>query len=98
MHEEDAGTAWKHVEYRNGHNEIRRMRRLVISFVCTIANYDYGFAYHLYQDGMISGEVKLTGIISTNIYVGEDGPRPAYGQLVAPGLNGWVYGGWCIRD
>lgn len=88
MHEEDAGTAWKHVEYRNGHNEIRRMRRLVVSFVCTIANYDYGFAYHLYQDGMISGEVKLTGIISTNIYVGEDGPRPAYGQLVAPGLNG----------
>ncbi len=40
MHEEDAGTAWKHVEYRNGHNEIRRMRRLVVSFVCTIANYD----------------------------------------------------------
>ena len=49
MHEEDAGMAWKHVEYRTGHSEVRRMRRLVISFVATIANYEYGFAWHLYQ-------------------------------------------------
>ena len=39
MHEEDAGMAWKHVEYRTGHSEVRRMRRLVVSFVATIANY-----------------------------------------------------------
>ncbi len=39
MHEEDAGTAWKHVEYRTGHSETRRMRRLVLSFFPTIANY-----------------------------------------------------------
>ena len=49
MHEEDAGMAWKHVEYRTGHSEVRRMRRLVVSFVATIANYEYGFAWHLYQ-------------------------------------------------
>jgi hypothetical protein len=24
MHEEDAGVLWKHVEYRNGHSEVRR--------------------------------------------------------------------------
>ncbi len=33
LHEEDAGLLWKHVEYRNGQNEVRRSRRLVISMV-----------------------------------------------------------------
>ena len=42
LHEEDAGMAWKHLEYRNGHAEVRRARRLVISFISTIANYEYG--------------------------------------------------------
>ena len=28
MHEEDQGLLWKHVEYRNAHNESRRYVRL----------------------------------------------------------------------
>ena len=43
MHEEDTSTAWKHVEYRNGKNDMRRGRRLVLQFVATVANYDYIF-------------------------------------------------------
>lgn len=43
MHEEDTSTAWKHVEYRNGRNDMRRGRRLVLQFVATVANYDYIF-------------------------------------------------------
>lgn len=43
MHEEDTSTAWKHVEYRNGSNDMRRGRRLVLQFVATVANYDYIF-------------------------------------------------------
>ena len=43
MHEEDTSTAWKHVEYRNGRNDMRRGRRLAMQFVATIANYDYIF-------------------------------------------------------
>lgn len=43
MHEEDYGTLWKHYEFRTGVFEMRRSRRLVISFFCTVANYDYGF-------------------------------------------------------
>lgn len=39
MHEEDAGLLWKHVEYRNGHNEARRARELVISSIATVVNY-----------------------------------------------------------
>jgi hypothetical protein len=36
MHEEDAGLLWKHVDYRTGHSESRRSRRLVISFIATV--------------------------------------------------------------
>lgn len=43
MHEEDTSTAWKHVEYRNASNDMRRGRRLVLQFVATVANYDYIF-------------------------------------------------------
>lgn len=40
LHEEDAGLLWKHVEYRNGHNEARRARELVISSIATVVNYE----------------------------------------------------------
>ena len=43
MHEEDYGTLWKHYEFRNDVREVRRSRRLVISFFATVGNYDYGF-------------------------------------------------------
>ena len=49
LHEEDHGLLWKHVEYRTGHNESRRSRRLVLSFIATVANYEYGFYWYLYQ-------------------------------------------------
>ena len=35
VHEEDAGICWKHTEYRDGHAEVRRNRRLVLSFIAT---------------------------------------------------------------
>lgn len=43
MHEEDVGLLWKHVEYRNGYSESRRSRRLVVSFISTVVNYEYAF-------------------------------------------------------
>ncbi len=39
LHEEDHGILWKHLEYRNNHAEVRRSRRLVLSFVATVVNY-----------------------------------------------------------
>ncbi|KAL6769401.1 AMX1 [Auxenochlorella protothecoides x Auxenochlorella symbiontica] len=88
MHEEDAGMAWKHYDYRTDEVEVRRMRRLVLSFIATIANYEYGFYWHLYQDGSIQFEVKLTGIVSTSPLHAEEVLRgPDYGTLVAPGVN-----------
>ena len=49
MHEEDAGLLWKHMEYRNGHAESRRSRRLVLSFIATVVNYEYLFYWYLMQ-------------------------------------------------
>jgi primary-amine oxidase len=49
LHEEDAGLLWKHMEYRNGHAESRRSRRLVLSFISTVVNYEYAFYWYFYQ-------------------------------------------------
>ncbi|KAF0935821.1 hypothetical protein E2562_036305 [Oryza meyeriana var. granulata] len=64
LHEKDHGILWKHQDWRTGLAEVRRSRRLTVSFMCTIANYEYGFYWHFYQDGKIEAEVKLTGILS----------------------------------
>ena len=89
LHEEDHGILWKHVEYRNGHSEVRRSRRLVISFVSTVVNYEYAFYWYFYQDGTINYEIKLTGELSTNsLSPGEDKTNGSmYGTLVADGVN-----------
>jgi primary-amine oxidase len=86
MHEEDYGILWKHFDFRTGMHQVRRSRRLVISFFATVGNYDYGFYWYLYQDGTIQLEAKLTGIIQTAaVTPGEAYP---YGGLVGEGLGG----------
>ena len=47
------------------------MRRLVVSFIITIGNYDYAFYWYLYLDGTIEAEVKATGIMLTQGLRGE---------------------------
>ena len=44
MHEEDHGMLWKHTDWRTDEVEVRRSRRLVISFIATVANYEYAFS------------------------------------------------------
>ena len=87
LHEEDAGMLWKHADFESGHTEVRRSRRLVVSSIYTVGNYDYGFYWHLYQDGSIEAEVKLTGIVSTiGLAPGEQRPysEPLAELLGAP--------------
>ncbi|TAJ48076.1 MAG: primary-amine oxidase [Herbiconiux sp.] len=85
LHEEDASILWKHVNTRTGSAEVRRSRRLVISAFATVANYDYGFYWTLYQDGAIELEIKLTGIMSVSGIA--DGERPRYGRMIAPNVQ-----------
>ena len=89
MHEEDYGILWKHTDFRTGIVEVRRSRRLVISSIATVGNYEYGFFWYFYQDGTIQMEVKLTGIVNTSAV--EEGETPKYGVLVAPQLNAHVH-------
>jgi primary-amine oxidase len=86
MHEEDTGIGWKHTDFRTGAVQVRRRRRLVISTIVTVGNYEYGYFWYLYTDGTIEYEVKLTGVISTAAI--PPGEKPKYGTLVAPGLYG----------
>lgn len=90
MHEEDAGILWKHVDYRNGHNESRRSRELIISSIATVVNYEYLFYWHLRQDGCIDFKIKLSGELSTNLL--SDGEEsPSHGVMVSPGVNAQVH-------
>jgi primary-amine oxidase len=85
LHEEDFGILWKHTDWRTGQSEVRRSRRLSVSFIATVGNYEYGFYWYFYQDGSIQCEIKLTGIMNTTALApGETSP---YGTEVAPRLN-----------
>jgi len=84
MHEEDYGVLWKHVDLFGGTTEVRRSRRLVISFISTVGNYEYGFFWYLYLDGNVQLEVKLTGIVSPMAI--EPGTQPEFANVIAPGV------------
>jgi primary-amine oxidase len=84
MHEEDYSILWKHVDMVSGRTEVRRSRRLVVSSIATVGNYEYGFYWYFYLDGTMQLEVKLTGIMSTMAVEGNDPGDHA--RMVAPGL------------
>jgi primary-amine oxidase len=79
IHEEDNAVLWKHVDAQVG-AEVRRQRRLVLSFHVTVANYEYLVYWRLYQDGNIECEVRATGIMVTTHFA--EGRKPPYGTLV----------------
>ena len=86
LHEEDYGVLWKHVDTRNRVSETRRSRRMVVSSIATVGNYEYGFFWYFYLDGTIQAEVKLTGIIQTQAV--RPGERVPYANPVTPELAG----------
>src|SRR5262249_7132460 len=75
--------------------EVRRSRRLVVSFIATVGNYDYGFFWYFYQDGTLEYEVKLTGIISNGAAlpgrVPAEAGAPKWGEIVAPQVYGPIH-------
>jgi primary-amine oxidase len=83
IHEEDNGVLWKHVDERAG-AEVRRARRLVVSFHVTVANYEYLVYWRFYQDGNIECEVRATGILVTS-HTDAAGSAPSSGTLVDHG-------------
>jgi primary-amine oxidase len=84
MHEEDVGIAWKHFDPLRDTVETRRLRRLVVSTIANVGNYEYGFFWYLYQDGSIELECKLNGIMQTGAL--HDNELPQYGVKIGPNL------------
>jgi primary-amine oxidase len=84
LHEEDYGVLWKHTDIFTGSSQVRRQRRLVVSYFATIGNYDYGFYWYFYLDGTIQLEVKATGVIFTEPHI----PGNPYASQVTAELAG----------
>lgn len=99
IHEEDAGTLHKHVEYRTGKSFVRRSRKLIVSFVATVVNYEYLFYYWFHVDGSFGLEIKLSGMLSTNFLSSdEEGGLPNHGILVSPEVNAQLHQHmFCVR-
>ena len=87
MHEEDYSILWKHHDMHTFRTEVRRQRRLVVSSIYTVGNYEYAFYWYFYLDGSIQLEVKLTGIIQPMAVPLDAGPADiGNANLVAPGI------------
>ena len=85
VHEEDTGILWKHHDWRSGATDVRRARRLVVSSIATVGNYEYGLYWYLALDGSLAFEAKLTGVLHTaGVAAGE---QPGSATLVAPGVS-----------
>ena len=93
IHEEDVGLLWKHTDQesatREGESAVRRSRRLVVSSMATVDNYDYAFYWFFYQDGSWEHEVKATGIVQT-IAIGDDDPQITR-HKIAPQLGAVIH-------
>lgn len=89
IHEEDHGILWKHYDFRTETTEVRRARRLVVSTIATVGNYEYGSYWYFYLDGSMEFEMKATGIINTAACV--PGTEQKYGVEVAPGVVGQIH-------
>jgi primary-amine oxidase len=89
IHEEDSGLLWKHTDFRTARVEVRRARRLVISTILTVGNYEYAFYWYLGLDGSIEHEIKTTGIINTAGCI--PGKPGKYATEVLPGVAGHIH-------
>lgn len=86
MHEQDNGLQHKHTNYRSGAATVVRNRQLVLQMICTVANYEYIFAYIFDQAGNVELEIRATGILSTVPFDNENGQIVPWGTNVGPGV------------
>ncbi len=87
IHEEDFGMLWKHWDLGSDTTQVRRSRRLVVSSIATVGNYEYAFYWHFYLDGTIELVIKMTGIVQTQALAPGEVPERAVKitpELAAP--------------
>ncbi len=92
IYEREHGILWKHLDFDTGHDETRRARWLYLTYVATVGNYDYALSWVLGQDGSITVDTQLTGIVlpkgvKETSYPGLSGEGvERYGRLVSPNV------------
>ena len=97
VYERDGGVLWKHYQFddnppgqkEGGTNYSRRARELVVSWIATVGNYDYGLNWVFKEDGSLELEAFLTGIMlakgvaaTTMAEHDMNGPEGKYWHLV----------------
>ncbi len=94
IYERPSGLLWKHFDMYNGGDAARQGRELVLGFITTVSNYDYGLNWVFRQDGSIELEAQLTGIMlakgvstrSVDRAARHHGGETRFAHLVAPGV------------
>lgn len=89
IHEEDGGILTKHWDFRTGRTVLHRGRKLVISSICTVGNYEYAQYWYLTLAGEIDYEMKATGIVNTNAC--HPGQPDKYSTEIQPGLGSPIH-------
>jgi len=103
IHEEDAGVLWKHTDYRpGGRSQTVRRRRLVVSMVCTLANYGRETTPIFFLNVLTicveyiwnylfyqdgSIEFEIRLTGILQVYVAGDDEHSKFGTTVAPNIN-----------
>jgi len=89
IYERDGGILWKHADFA-GWTEGRRSRELVLFFLCSVGNYDYGLEWVFHQDGTLQVDALMTGIMLVKGVkeksLDEHKAGGTVGHLVAPHL------------
>jgi primary-amine oxidase len=93
LFEVDAGDIlWKHYDWVNELDEMRHDRKLVLRFIATTGNYDYGFDWIFHQDGSLEQRTQAMGIVlskgvtSTTILSPTAELETRYGPLVGQNI------------
>jgi primary-amine oxidase len=92
IYERDGGVLWRHMEVETNRIESRRARQLVVSWIGTAGNYDYGFNWVFHQDGTLEIDVDLTGImqpkgVKQTTASAHEHAEESYGHLVAENVE-----------
>lgn len=89
IYERDSGLLWQHYDEVTGTTEVVRGRDLVMTFVVTIGNYDYGINWIFHQDGSMEVETALTGqlLVKATPATNPNTTGAGTGTIVAPNLE-----------
>lgn len=96
FYERDAGALLGHRQSGDGRRIYARAKELVVGFVATIGNYDYGFDYVFRLDGSFGFEANLNGLIlnKTVADLQASAADEAFGTMVSPQMVGVTHQHW----